>query len=146
MSELVVFEVGSQKLGLPSDQVQELLRAVAVTPLAGSPAGVEGVVDIRGAVVPVFDLRARFSLPARAVRPGDHMLVCSAGDDVVAIRADRVVEILPSFEIDKLPADADPMMRALARLPDGIVVICDLAAILTAADRDALRTALEALR
>lgn len=142
-----MFEVAGRRLGLASEQVQELVRAVAITRLAGAPPGVEGVIDLRGATVPVFDLRARLSLPPRGVQPDEHMLICGTGDATVAVRADRVVEIRASFELDAIPAETthDPMMQALARSPDGIVVICDLAAVLTTADREALRRALEAV-
>jgi purine-binding chemotaxis protein CheW len=145
MSELVVFELAGQRLGLASEHVHELVRAVQITRLAGAPPGIDGVIDLRGTIVPVFDLRARLSLPPRSVQRDEHMLICAAGETTVAIRADRVVEIRAGVELDVLTT-RDSVMHALARLPDGLVVICDLSAVLTTDDLDALQRALAEAR
>ena len=58
---ILAFELGSGLYALPMADVDELVRAVTVVPLPKAPAVVEGVVDVRGRVVPVFDLRARFA-------------------------------------------------------------------------------------
>lgn len=148
-SELVVFEVGPQRLGLASASVREILQAVAITPLPGAPTGVEGVIDLRGTIVPVFDLRARIALPPRPLRITDHLLVCDAGAcGVVIIRADRITQIRAIADTPELPqvaTAADPLVRGLARLPDGIVVICDLSAFLTEPDLETLARAMTAL-
>src|SRR5881296_2430916 len=77
--EVLVFEVGGQKYALPTADVRELVRAVAITPLPAAPAVIEGVVDVRGRVLPVLDVRARFRLPPKALDPSDHFIVASAG-------------------------------------------------------------------
>src|SRR5437764_218583 len=69
--EILVFEVDGRRYGLPASEVRELLRAVAIVPLPLAGPAVEGVVNLRGRVVPVFDLRVRLGLPARAVVPSD---------------------------------------------------------------------------
>lgn len=148
-SELVVFELGPHQLGLASESVREILQAVAVTHLPGAPAGVEGVIDLRGAIVPVFDLRARIALPPRPPRTTDNFVVCDAGaSGVVVIRADQVTQIRAIADTPEVPqvgASSDPMVRGLSRLPDGIVVICDLSAFLTDPDLEALARAMTAL-
>jgi purine-binding chemotaxis protein CheW len=63
--QVLVFEVAGRRYGLPADDVQELLRAVSIVPLPRAPAVVEGVINLRGKVVPVLDVRGRFRLPAR---------------------------------------------------------------------------------
>ena len=68
--EVLVFEVEGQRYGLPTADVRELVRAVTITPLPNAPAVIEGVVNVRGRVLPVLDMRARFRLPARlSIRP-----------------------------------------------------------------------------
>lgn len=148
-SELVIFELGSQQLGLASESVLEIVRAVAITPLPGAPAGVEGVVDLRGTIVPVFDLRARLGLLPRPLLIADHLLVCDAGAcGVVIVRVDRITQIRANADAPELPQvgpSTDRLVRALARLPDGIVVVCDLSAVLTEPDLEALARAMAAL-
>src|SRR5258706_409789 len=91
---LVVFVLGGHPFALPSRDVRELVRAVAVMPLPNAPAIVEGVINARGRIVPVLDIRARFGLPAKALEPSDHMILADAGDRVVALRADRAIDLV----------------------------------------------------
>src|ERR1700720_4210722 len=94
LPEVLVFEVGGQRYGLPSPDVREIVRAVTLTPLPRTPAIVEGVINLRGTVVPVLDIRARFRLPARAVEHTDHLIVAWAGQRLVALRVDRALELI----------------------------------------------------
>ena len=134
-TDVVVFEIESRRLGVESDAVRELVRAVAVTPLPGAPAGVDGVIDVRGTLVPVFDLRPRLGLAPSPLRASEQLVLCQAGTiGVVALRADRILEIRPVTERLPVPAasSTDALATAIVRLPDGVVVLCDLQAILQA--------------
>src|ERR1700694_3359288 len=91
--EILVFEVGGQRYGLPTVDVRELVRAVTITPLPNAPAVIEGVVNVRGRVLPVLDVRARFRLPAKPLDPSDHFIVASAGARGVILRVDRATHL-----------------------------------------------------
>src|SRR5437588_10594891 len=101
--EILVFEVDGRRYGLPASEVQELLRAVAIVPLPLAGPAVEGVVNLRGRVVPVFDLRVRLGLPARAVAPSDHLIVAQSGGRLVALRVDRALDLV---QLDAEPGAA----------------------------------------
>jgi purine-binding chemotaxis protein CheW len=58
--ELLIFEIGASRFGLPSADVREVLRAVTIVPLPGAPPIVEGLINVRGRIVPVLDIRRRF--------------------------------------------------------------------------------------
>jgi len=140
--DLVVFSLGGQPFALRSRDVRELVRAVAVVPLPKAPTIVEGVINARGRIVPVLDARARFGLPAKALEPSDHMILADAGDRTVAIRADRVLDLVrvDARDIETASLPATPYVAGVAKLPNGIVVIHDLRTFLTtaeAADLDA---------
>ena len=75
---VVVFELNEHRYALPLTDVREVLALPAIVPLPKAPTIVEGVVNIRGVVVPVMDIRARFRLPARPPHPADHLLVARA--------------------------------------------------------------------
>ena len=77
----------------PTADVRELVRAVAITPLPNAPAVIEGVVNVRGRVLPVLDVRARFRLPAKPLDPSDHFIVASAGPRGVILRVDRATHL-----------------------------------------------------
>ncbi|HEU0052651.1 MAG TPA: chemotaxis protein CheW, partial [Longimicrobium sp.] len=91
--EILVFEVEGERYALDTGTVREVVRAVAVSRLPGAPPIVLGVIDVRGILVPVLDLRARFGLPPRAVDPAEHFVIAEAGERAVALRVDRTVGI-----------------------------------------------------
>jgi purine-binding chemotaxis protein CheW len=145
--EILVFTLDGQRYALWAADVRELLRAVAMVPLPGSPPIVEGAIDLRGRVVPVLDLRRRFGLPAKALDPGDHLIVAAAGARLVAIRADRALDLV-NLEVagrrSTVDFDAGAYVAGVARLPDGLAVIHDLRTFLEASEGATLDRALAA--
>jgi purine-binding chemotaxis protein CheW len=135
--DVLVFEVEGHRYGVPASAVRELLRAVAVTPLPQAPPGVDGVIDLRGQVFPVLDVRTRFGLPARPATPSDHLVVVESGGRRIALRVDRAVELVAIKESEAAPA-ADLVPGAggrVARSGGHVVLIPDLATLLAPADR-----------
>jgi purine-binding chemotaxis protein CheW len=91
--ESLLFQVDDGLYGLPISQVREVL--LAVTP-AGAPQGataLEGVINLRGRVVPMLSARRLFGLPQRAMRPADHLIVIEQADDWVALHVDRALAL-----------------------------------------------------
>jgi purine-binding chemotaxis protein CheW len=147
--EIVLFALDGQRYGLWAADVRELLRAVAILPLPRAPRIVEGVINLRGRVVPVLDFRGRFGLPRKDVEPSDHLIVAAVGPRLVAIRADRALDLVPiTFERAHLEelraAGGAAYLAGVARLPDGLALIHDLAAFLSADESAALEEALGA--
>jgi purine-binding chemotaxis protein CheW len=140
--QILVFEVAGQRHGLPAADVQELLRAVSIVPLPQAPPVVEGIINLRGRVVPVLDVRGRFRLPARPVEPSDHFVVARSGGRLVALRVDRAVDLVSLDAADVEDArGAVPGARyvaKVARLPDGLVLVHDLDTFLSHAESEAL--------
>ncbi len=149
MTALLIVTLDGTSLALPASEVTEVIRAVAITPVPGCPAAVEGVVNVRGALLPVYELRRRFGLAPRAVHPDDHFVVATVaprGSVVVRVsRADELREIDPAL-VAAATTSADPLIRGLARLPDGLSIICDLAAFLTDLEADQTTRAITAYR
>jgi purine-binding chemotaxis protein CheW len=115
-------------------------------PLPAAPPVIEGVVNLRGAVVPILDLRARFSLGARPLHPDDHLVFAEAGPRVVGFRVDRVLDLVPVPE-DLIDAARDvtpaaEYLEGFAKLPDGLVLIHDPASFLSRAESSKLDEAL----
>jgi purine-binding chemotaxis protein CheW len=146
--EVLVFEVGGQRYGLPTVDVRELVRAVTITPLPNAPAVIEGVVDVRGHVLPVLDVRARFRMPAKALDPSDHFIVASAGPRGVILRVDRATHLALIEEASVQPPESlgpsATYVAGVAKLDDGMVLIHDLATFLSAAESASLDEALSA--
>jgi len=143
---LLVFELDRLRLALPVVSVREVVRAVAIAPLPHAPPIVEGVINARGTLVPVFDLRRRFDLPPRPLSLGDHLILAWAGPRLAALRVDRADELISVAPGDIEPAEGvvpeAAHVAALARLPDGLVLIHDLARFLSPADAEQVDAAL----
>lgn len=144
--ELLIFETAAARYALPIDQVVEVLRAAALAPLPEGPSIVEGVVNLRGAAVPVVDLRRRFGQPLAAVHPDDHFIVARTGQRTVIFRAESRTQLrqVPAGAVDR-GVDVVAGMEVVAgmvRLPDGIALLHDVDTFLTQAEATALAHAL----
>lgn len=128
--------------------VREILRAILITPLPEAPLVIEGVIDVRGDLVPVYDLRLRFGLPPRALHPDDRFIVAWTGDRLAALRCERTgwIEAVPADAIDRPEFASGERIAGVARLPDGVVLIHDLATFLEEAEAQDLARALETRR
>lgn len=92
-SDTLILSLGGQAWGLGVRGVRELLRAVEILPTAGRP-GVEGVIDVRGEVIPVLDLRGRLGLPPKEVTPADCLILVERAGGPIALRVDGVGELV----------------------------------------------------
>ncbi len=146
ITSLLTFSVGGHSLSLLASAVTQVVRAVAVSRLPKAPPIVEGVINVRGQVVPVLDVRQRFGLPPKPVALDQHFIIARAGTRLVAIRVDRatdVVEVKTSaIESGPPPAPGVGLLRGIARLPDGLLIIHDLDAFLALDESAALESAL----
>jgi purine-binding chemotaxis protein CheW len=145
--DIVQFELDGQAYGVPAAEVEEIVAAVPPVRLPGTPAIVEGAVNVRGAVVPVLDLRARFRLAPKPTAPSDHLILARAGGRRIAIRADRVLGLtaLASGDIHTAKAifPTEEHIAGIATVPSGVVLLHELAEFLTRAEREMLDAALE---
>ena len=146
--EVLVFELAGQQYALDAMGVQEVTRAVAVIKLPEAPPIVEGIVDVRGTLVPVLDVRTRFGLPQRAPHHGDHLILARAGDRLVALRSDRAVALvrLDPREVEDVrgAVPGSGHVTGVARLPSGLVLIHDLRTFLSLEEEGTLDGALAA--
>lgn len=147
--EVLLVEVEGQRFAIPSADVRELFRCVTVRPLPRPLAIIEGIINVRGTIVPVLDLRARFCLEARAPAHTDHLILAMAGPRPVALRADRAVELvrLAPGEVEDA-RDLLPGLHTVAgvmKRPEGLVLIHDLRTFLSQAESSSLDEALTAV-
>ena len=136
-SEALVFQLDGQEYGIALGCVQEIRSFQAPTRLAGASNFMLGVIDLRGVVVPLIDLRLRLGLPAATVDAFTVVIVVALGERRIGIVADRVndvVELLPG-QIHAMPAmKGGPEQRHLvgiASLEARTVVLTDIEALLS---------------
>lgn len=134
--DVLVVELGGTPVGVVADRVVEIHPVVVPTALPGAPASVEGVVNLHGEVVPMTDLRRHLGLPARALHLDDHLVVATVKGRPVAFRVDRATALSTVAAHDLVPAggvaSSAPHLAGVATTPDGLLLIHDLDALLSA--------------
>jgi purine-binding chemotaxis protein CheW len=144
---VVVFEVAGARFGLELSVVERVIRAVAVRAVEDLPAAVEGVIDVHGDVVPVFNLRRRVRLPERAIAPDEQFLLARAASRRVALVVDRV-EGIREFPADQILPRANiaegaaGLVSGVVSGAGGVVVIHDLERFLSGEEDEQLGRAL----
>ena len=146
--DVLVVQLDALRIGLPADVVQEILAATTIAPLPAAPAIVEGVLNVRGVLVPVLDLRTRFGMRSVDLDPDQHFVIADAGARRVALRVDRALHVMSvapdAFEAADQVVPGVPHVSALARLPDGVLVIHDLERFLSLDEARVMDEALSA--
>jgi purine-binding chemotaxis protein CheW len=126
--QLVVFALGPGEYGVPIAMVQEIIRHIAPRPIPDAPAHVLGVINLRGRIIPVFDLRARLGVVADPPEEA-RIVVMETGETIAGAVVDDVREVL-TVETARCAvpgpdaAQADPI-DAVATLEGRTLVILD---------------------
>jgi purine-binding chemotaxis protein CheW len=92
--QIVAFRVGEETFGLEIGEVLEVVEYREITPVPRSPAFVAGIINLRGAILPVVDLRRRFGLEGTEPGPETVILVVEAEGRRVGLLADRILDIV----------------------------------------------------
>lgn len=128
---LATFEVGGDLLAIDIMRIREIARPLPVTPVPRSPRGMVGVVDIRGQVLPLFDLRVRFELPPRAAHEEAavrHLIIRLDGQ-VLAIVVDRMHDVV-TIERSALRTGRGVLVGEAADVFVGVASVGDRLALL----------------
>jgi purine-binding chemotaxis protein CheW len=94
VSQFLTFLLGAEQYGVEILKVQEIRGYSAVTPIPNSPAFIKGIINLRGTVVPVVDLRAKFSMPTVEYNKFTVIIVVTLGVRVIGLVVDAVSDVL----------------------------------------------------
>lgn len=142
--QLVTFTLGGEEFGLDVFQVHEILRWQEPTPVPRAPAFVEGVLDVRGTLVPVIDLRKRFELSRVEYGDDTRIVLVDFQGERLGLVVDAVTEVMraPETSVSPPPAYvkglAAEFLRGIVRLEGRLVVLIDLDRILSSQERMSL--------
>lgn len=142
--QLVSFSIADEEFGISILEVQEIIRVVEITTLPQGPSFVEGVINLRGQIVPVVDLRRRFSLPAIEKDNNTRIIVVELADKTVGFLVDRVQEVIRiETAVIEPPPDLATSIDAqyitgVAKLEDRLLILLDLSQVLTSTEQEQL--------
>jgi len=149
MVQLISFAIGSERFGVQILVIQEIIMMSTITEIPNSPDFVEGVINLRGNIIPVLDLRKRLRLRgvprSTGPKPGTRILVVEIDDSVTGFIVDSVAKVItvPGSRIAPPPdivmaGVQSQYISGVSHLDDGILIILDFRKILSLEEKDAL--------
>lgn len=133
--QLVVFELDGSPYGLPIEQVQEIIRYTRPRHVASESVWIEGVISLRGKIIPVCDLGARIGVPHERAENANIVIVdTDAGPAGVIVDGVDEVITAPGDAIDSVPGASDPAIEGIAKLDDRLIVLLDPVALFMGLD------------
>lgn len=142
--QLVIFRLAKEEYGLPITKVQEINRLVPITKLPQTPSFMEGIINLRGRIIPVVDLRKRFQLDVAEYNEDTRIIIVDVDGQTVGIIVDAVNEVVrigtgsiepppPAFVLDAR------YIQGVGKLDGRLLILLDINQILTAQEAIALR-------
>ena len=128
---LVTFHLAKEEYGVEIGSVQEIIRATDITPVPGAPSHVTGVINLRGKIIPVVDLR-RFRLPASEASDQQRIVVVELGEKRLGMLVDSVSQVIrvPADVVEAIPEEAtsgdDNYIKGVGKLDGRLIIILDL--------------------
>jgi purine-binding chemotaxis protein CheW len=140
----VVVRLDRERYGVPIEHVHEIIRMQEVTRIPRAPAFVEGVINLRGQVIPVIDLRKRFGLPHAERNGAARIVVVEMNGSRVGVVVDAVLEVLrlPNNSVvppeELLAASEVAFLQGVAKQGDDLILLLDLQRVLEVHEQRAL--------
>ncbi len=136
--QLVSFNIGTEEFGVDILKVQEINRMVEITKVPQAPHYVEGVINLRGKVIPIVDLRKRFNLDLKEHDKNTRIVVVDIGGNIMGMIVDSVSEVLrlPANTIEPPPEIVTGInseyIKGVAKLDDRLLIFLDLSKVIDA--------------
>lgn len=129
--QVVVFKLGGEYYAFDIQKVQEIVRVQENTRIPNLPEFVEGVVNLRGSVIPVINMARKFALKDKANNSSTRLIVLKIGEDgKIAVKADEVSEVLTINEeiIDRLPSIVEKKngkhcLKGVVKLENRLIIL-----------------------
>lgn len=143
---LVVFRLGTEAFGLRLHEVREIIMVGLITPVPRAPSFIDGVLNLRGEVMPVIDLRERFGLPRLTATNLSRIIITPIGGVFTGLVVDAVDEVktVDQRKLEDPPrvatAGANTYIQKVARTDTGVVFLLDLQHLLTDVEGQQLDT------
>ena len=142
--QLVTFSIGDEEFGVNILKVQEIIRTMEIPKVPRAPEFVEGVINLRGKVIPIIDLRRRFGLAPKAHDKNTRIIVIEINNIIVGFVVDAVSEVLriPASTVEPPPpvvagVESD-YISGVGQLQDRLLIMLDLDKLLSSEDVEML--------
>ncbi len=142
--QLVTFSIGDEEFGVDILKVQEIIRTMEITKVPKAPDFVEGVINLRGKVIPIIDLRKRFGMETRGHDKDTRIIVIEINNMIVGFVVDSVSEVLRiSADTVEPPPPVvagveSEYIKGVGKLADRLLIMLDLDRLLSREEKEVL--------
>ncbi len=142
--QLVTFSIGEEEFGVDILKVQEIIRTMEITKVPRAQDFVEGVINLRGKVIPIIDLRRRFGLESKPHDKHTRIIVIEINNMIVGFVVDSVSEVLriPASTVEPPPPVVagveSEYISGVGKLQDRLLILLDLDKLLSSEDLEVL--------
>lgn len=150
--QLVVFDLADEGYGVDIGSVREIIRMQEITKVPRAPDFVEGVINLRGRVIPVIDLRKRFGFETTEMTKDTRIVVVDIRSQDIGVAVDAVTEVL-RLSADKVePASSvittvdSEYLLGIAKLEERLIILLDLQQALSAMEKRSIAETLEVVK
>jgi purine-binding chemotaxis protein CheW len=139
-NQFLTFALGQEEYGVEILKIQEIKGFSAITPLPNAPPYVRGVLNLRGTIVPIVDLRKKFGMPEEAYTKFTVIVVVQVKGQTLGFIVDAVSDVLTVTGADIQPTPDlhgqvdTSFINGLARANEKLVILLDIDKVLTAAE------------
>lgn len=144
--QIVDFELANENYGVAISDVHEIIRMVEVTRIPKAKQFIEGVINLRGRIIPIIDLRKRFGLDSKAVDQDKRIIVVRVEDQTVGMIVDAVSEVLQvsASQIEGVSSLVSSQVdtefiSGIAKVDNRLIILLELTKVLTAKERAELK-------
>jgi purine-binding chemotaxis protein CheW len=143
---LVVFNLDGLNCAVHVSAVERIVMITEITPLPNAPDIVLGLVNVRGRIIPVINIRKRFALPTCEIRLNERLIIARTSRRPVALVADTVAGVVECSEGEITAADRILLrleyIEGVVKLEDGLILIHDLETFLSLEEEETLEKAM----
>jgi len=135
--QLVIFKLGNEEYGVDIMQVKEIIRTTTITKIPQVPSFVEGIISLRGEILPIIDMRKKFGLPETERTRQTRILVINLDNMTIGGIVDEVTEVLriPNDAITPPPPVIKGVnteyLQGVGQINGRIIILLDMSKILT---------------
>jgi purine-binding chemotaxis protein CheW len=131
--QVIVFNLGEERYGVEISQVKEIILPTQITRIPNVPSYIEGVLNLRGQIAAIINLRKRLGKEAKKNDENTRIIVIELNDAIVGVMVDSVSEVkyLSSQNIEEIPRflalkDDSKFLKGVGKLEDGLLKLMDL--------------------
>ena len=138
----ILFHVGNEVYGIGILNIRGIEKVANIFPIPNAPSYISGIINLRGDVIPVFNLRDKFGLPSEPVTDATKLIIAKSKDIVVAFVVDQVKEIIeiPEEEMVDPPIIVKNVntkyVGKVAHIRDSLVIFLDLDGLLSESEQE----------